>query len=78
MIAASNTDLKKLVEEKLFREDLYYRLNVIPIYLPALRNRTKDIPILANYFTKKYCKMNDLKPKMVIDRVNHILQKPIL
>jgi two-component system response regulator PilR (NtrC family) len=54
VIAASNRDLDKMVAENLFREDLYYRLNVIPIRVPALRERPEDIPQLVNHFLKKY------------------------
>jgi transcriptional regulator with GAF, ATPase, and Fis domain len=51
-IAATNKDLKKMVEEKKFREDLYFRLNVFYIHIPPLRERPEDIPILAEYFCK--------------------------
>jgi two-component system response regulator PilR (NtrC family) len=54
IIAASNKDLEKMVAEGAFREDLYYRLNVIPIYIEPLRNRKEDIPLLVDYFLKKY------------------------
>ncbi|MDW7681492.1 MAG: sigma 54-interacting transcriptional regulator, partial [bacterium] len=56
LIAATHRDLKKEVELNTFREDLYYRLNVIPIHIPPLRERPEDIPILVNYFLKKYSK----------------------
>jgi DNA-binding NtrC family response regulator len=55
IIAASNKELEKEVEEKKFREDLYYRLNVFPIRIPPLRERREDIPLLVEYFIKKYC-----------------------
>ena len=54
MVTSTNRDLKKRVEEGKFREDLFYRLNVVPIYVPPLRERPDDIPILARYFLKKF------------------------
>jgi two-component system, NtrC family, response regulator PilR len=54
VIAATNRDLDKSVAENTFREDLYYRLNVIPVVVPPLRERREDIPLLANHFLKKY------------------------
>jgi DNA-binding NtrC family response regulator len=58
IVAATNADLRKLVEEGKFREDLYYRLNVINIVLPALRERKEDIPLLVEHFFTKYCQEN--------------------
>ena len=55
IVAASNKDLGRAVEEKKFREDLFYRLNVFPIRIPPLRERKEDIPLLVEYFIKKYC-----------------------
>ncbi len=54
IIAATNLDLEKQVQDKKFREDLYYRLNVIPIQLPPLREKKEDIPLLVDFFLKKY------------------------
>jgi DNA-binding NtrC family response regulator len=54
IVAASNKDLERAVEEKMFREDLYYRLNVFPIRIPPLRERKEDIPLIVDYFINKY------------------------
>jgi len=59
VIAATNRDLEKLMEEGKFRQDLYYRLNVFPIYVPPLRERKTDILDLANFFVEKYSKENN-------------------
>jgi two-component system NtrC family response regulator len=58
IIAATNRDLKQDIENRLFREDLYYRLKVVPLEIPALRERKDDIVPLAHYFLKKYCREN--------------------
>jgi Nif-specific regulatory protein len=59
LITATNKDLEKAVEEGSFREDLYYRLNVFPIYLPPLRERRTDIMLLADFFLQKYNEENN-------------------
>lgn len=53
VIAATNRDLEKMVSEGAFRDDLYYRINVVPVFIPPLRDRKEDIPVLANYFLNK-------------------------
>ena len=59
ILAATNDDLHKLVDEGKFRQDLYYRLNVINIALPPLRDRKEDIPVLVDFFFTKYCRENE-------------------
>ncbi len=56
IISATNRDLERMVMDKTFREDLYYRLNVLPIRIPPLRERREDIPVLAQYFLSKFTK----------------------
>jgi two-component system nitrogen regulation response regulator NtrX len=63
LIAATNKDLKAMIKDGKFREDLYYRLNVVVINVPPLRARRDDIPVLAGYFLGVYCEMYGLKPK---------------
>jgi transcriptional regulator with GAF, ATPase, and Fis domain len=63
IIAASNKELKKLIVEEKFREDLFYRLSVIPVTLPSLRERKEDIPLLTNYFLEKLAVKNRSQKK---------------
>jgi DNA-binding NtrC family response regulator len=63
VIAAANSDLRKMVKAGTFREDLFYRLNVIPITLPPLRHRREDVPLLAQFFVRKSCRDNGLEVK---------------
>lgn len=64
-IAATNKDLPKMIKEGLFREDLYFRINVFSIFLPALRERREDIPLLANFFLDEFLKKLSLSPAVL-------------
>ena len=63
VIATSNRDLREAVDEDIFREDLYHRLAVFPLHVPPLRERLSDVPLLAQHFVRKYCRMYDLPEK---------------
>lgn len=65
VVAATNADLRKMVKAGTFREDLFYRLNVIPITLPPLRQRREDIPLLAQHFVRKSCQENGVPQKRI-------------
>ena len=75
LVAATNRDLENMVETNQFRSDLYYRLNVFPITVPALRDRPEDIPILVRYFTQRYAtRMNkpiETIPQKTINQLSH-------
>ncbi|MFP3158380.1 MAG: sigma-54 dependent transcriptional regulator [Hydrogenobaculum sp.] len=72
-ICASNKDLKTLIEQGLFREDLYYRLAVITLEVPPLRERGQDVIILAEYFLDKFCQENKTKPKKLTEEAKEVL-----
>ena len=65
IIAATNQDLEARIQSGDFREDLYYRINVLPIHLPALRQRREDIPLLVEFFLQKYCREMDLPTRQI-------------
>ncbi|HDT14828.1 MAG TPA: sigma-54-dependent Fis family transcriptional regulator [Firmicutes bacterium] len=75
IIAATNMEIKKALEEKNFREDLYYRLNVVEFELPALRDRAGDIIKFAEYFNKKYADEYGLKPKKFDENALELLKR---
>ena len=77
IIATTNRDLKKAVQENQFREDLFYRLNVIPIHIPPLRSRPKDLVMLAKHFVEVACMMNGVPTKELSQNaVNVLLSYP--
>jgi transcriptional regulator with GAF, ATPase, and Fis domain len=65
VIAATNVDLERAVEQRKFREDLLYRLNVVPIRVPPLRERASDVPLLAEHFAEKICSREGFRPKTI-------------
>jgi DNA-binding NtrC family response regulator len=75
VIAATNCDLMEKIEESAFREDLYYRLNVVPIHMPPLRQRPGDIPLLAWHFVEKICALEEMNCKFLtpesVERLCH-------
>ncbi len=75
VIAATNKNIDDEISKGSFREDLFYRLNVIPFYVPALRERVEDIPVLARYFVKEFSQEYGRKEKVLSDEVIEILVK---
>ncbi len=74
IIAATNKPLETMVQEGVFREDLYFRLNVLPIEVPALRERTEDVVLLTQYFIRRYCQRNNRREPEVKDGVYQVLK----
>ncbi len=75
LLTATNEDLEELVRQRRVREDLYYRIHVVPLFLPPLRERVGDIPLLIDYFVKVYCAANHLPAKRVSDEVLQTLKR---
>jgi DNA-binding NtrC family response regulator len=75
LITATNENLEEMVQQGRFREDLYYRIHVVPIFVPALRERVEDIPLLAEYFVSVYCAANGLPAKRIADDAMLALKK---
>ena len=67
LISATNEDLEEMVRQDRFRQDLYYRIHVVPIFVPALRERVEDIPVLVDYFLGVYSAANGMRPKRITD-----------
>src|SRR5689334_3248289 len=74
VVSATNRDLAAMVAQEKFREDLYYRLSVVPIRVPALRERPQDIRLLAEYFLEEFCARNNFRPKVLDESVYAILE----
>ncbi len=74
IIAATNKNLQTMVSEGQFREDLYYRLNVIPLYLPSLIDREEDTLLLSTYLLNKYCKKYNVEEKKFSEEVNGVFR----
>lgn len=74
IISATNKNLENLIYENLFRQDLYFRLNVIPIIVPPLRQRKDDIPILSLYFLEYYNKYYNMNKKISLEVMNKLIQ----
>ncbi len=75
VIAATNRDLKQMVSDARFQEDLYYRLNVIPIPIPSLRERREDIPVLVDHFVEKHCQRTGKRIERIDDEAVQVLQR---
>jgi two-component system nitrogen regulation response regulator NtrX len=69
VLSGTHQDLKKCVAAGKFREDLFYRLNVVPIRVPSLRERPEDIPLLARFFARRLCEKNNVKEKPIDEDV---------
>lgn len=75
IVAATNKDIEAEVKTGNFREDLYYRLNVVSVFTPPLRDRRGDIPALSEHFCKAFCRANGKRAKMISEQALHALQR---
>lgn len=75
IISATNSNIEDLIKKGSFREDLYYRLNVIKIEIPPLRKRKEDIPLLVNHFVEKYSKENETKPPKILKPIMQVFSE---
>jgi two-component system response regulator HydG len=74
IIAATNRDLRRAIVEKRFREDLFYRLNVVPLRIPALRERREDIPLLARHFLERHNRRSGAQKRWTVDALSRMLE----
>ena len=75
LVCATNENLEEMVKNGKFREDLYYRIHVVPIFVPPLRERADDIPILIEYFLAVYCAANRVPMKRLSDEALQALKR---
>src|SRR5581483_5138576 len=75
VIAATNKNLEEEIEKGTFREDLYFRLAVIPIFVPPLRERPEDIPLLVRHFMELFSRDNNVRPKRITPAALEVLQR---
>ncbi len=73
IVSATNKNIQQLVDEGVFRDDLYYRLNIVPVHVPALRERRNDIPLLVEHFLNHFYKRHNRPPRQVADDAMHVL-----
>lgn len=73
IVSATNKQVQQLIDDGRFRDDLYYRLNIVPIQIPALRERREDVPLLVEHFLHHFCQRHGRPPKQVADEAMHIL-----